>query len=99
MRGTDWRGADEPLQTRKERHGRVREKLIFTFELDERRMPDRNAKVWKLEGEKKRVARKRCKSCGKNFKLEHSWSTKVCGTLPKRGWWKTEERWLNKRET
>ena len=46
--------ADEPLQARKDRHERA-------FWLEKREVPDRNARGWKVEGEKDRVTRKECK--------------------------------------
>ena len=41
---------DEPLQTRKEGHERVRDSLKTTLNLEEGRLPDSNAKGWKVEG-------------------------------------------------
>ena len=41
--------ADE-LQARKERRERVRKMLKIILQLEEGRMPDRNAQGWKVEG-------------------------------------------------
>ena len=50
--------ADEQLQARKERHERVRETVEKHLQLEKGNVPDRNAKGWNVEREKRRVTRK-----------------------------------------
>ena len=60
------------------------------LKIEEGRVPNRNAKGWKVEGKVKESPGKSARGCWKNLKLEVSWRKKVCGTLRKTGCKKTE---------
>ena len=48
-------------------------------------------KGWKVEEEKRTVTRKECKRLREEFEAGGFMAQKVCGTLPKRRCWRTEE--------
>ena len=82
--------ADEPLQAREERHGRVRDNVQKILELEEGRVPPRNARVWKVEGEEEESQGKSATGHGRNSKLGERGG--VSWNIAKRGCQKTEER-------
>ena len=47
-------------------------------------MPDRHAKGWKAEGEKRIVTGKECKRLREEFEVGVSWHKKACGVPPKK---------------
>ena len=70
------------------------------LKLEEGRVPDRNAKGWKVEGEKKKSYQERVQEVDGHFlKLEVSWRKKGLWIIAKKVCWRTEELCPKKRET
>ena len=84
MRGVVWTEANETLQTRKQRHERVRENVEDNPQTRGRKGARRKRermecrrRNWKSHMERAREV------AGKNLKLEVSWRKKAGGTYPK----------------
>ena len=69
-------------------YGKMLKRIVI---LEEGMVPDRKAKGWKVEEEKRRVTRKECTRLREEFEAGGFVAQKVCGTLPTRKCRRTEE--------
>ena len=70
--------------------------IILIFE--QGRVFDNRREIVESRGGKRKSREERVNEVVRNMKLEDSWRKEVCGTLPKKGCRKTEERSLKKGE-